>query len=160
MPDAAIVKVEDAFANLLRAATDAGRPLEGWTVITAQSTDEKIEPDKWPALPIYTTAYEVEPFDGQDEHLHTATLEFEFISGKSALGPISRRNQNAIATAQGVIARDRVLGGMLQLCEEVDVAPATPNGKDVGSASIQYRVQFITPRDDWFTIRGQGGTDF
>lgn len=160
MPDAAIVKVEEAFADLVRVATADGGPLDGWTVITAQATEEKIEPDKWPALPIYTTAYEVQPFDGQDEHLHTATLEFEFISGASALGPISRRNHNTIASVQRVIAADRLLGGMLQLCEEVDVAPATPNGKDVGSASIQYRVQFVTPRDDWFTIRGQGGTEF
>lgn len=160
MPDAAIAKVEDAFAALITAATATGQPLAGWTVVAGQNVDEAIDETLWPAIAIYTTSIRADLFEEINDHLHTATIEFEVISAKSALGTISRRNQNAIAALHGVVAADRYLGGRLQSCEEVDVAPATPNGKDVGSASLQYEVQFLTPRSDWFTIIGQGGATF
>lgn len=151
---AAISKVEDAFKALIETGTVAGGPLEGWTVIVDQSADIKIEPDDWPVILIYTTGLSHQQFEEQSMHLHIATVEFEFISTATSHGPISRRNLEAIAQMHRIIAADRYLGGRLQICEEVDTAPAVPNGKDVGSASIQYEVQFFTRRDNWFTILG------
>ena len=154
MPETAIAKIENAFKEALDAETGTGGALQGWTVLVDQSTDVAIEPDHWPVIAIYTTAIAHQQFEEQSMHLHTATLEFEFISTDTALGTISRRNLEAIAWAQKTIAADRYLGGRLQTCEEVDTVPAAPNGKDVGSASLQYEVQYFTRRDDWFTLLG------
>ena len=52
------------------------------------------------------------------------------------------------------------LGGRLLDLQEIDIAGTQAEGKDVDSASVQYRAQYFTPRDDWFTILGQGGAEF
>lgn len=152
----AIGKVEDA----LKAALQAWPALSGQTIITDQSVDEAVTEDQYPAVLIYTVAYRPDVADENWMSLHEAIVEFEAVDTTQTIGTISRANHTTIAHILGCIAADRSLGGMLQDIQEIDVAPAQPNGRDVGSASLQCRVQFYTPREDWFTIKGAGGAEF
>lgn len=156
MPDPAIAKVEDA----LKAVLLAHAPLIGQTVLTEQSVDIAIDESQFPAIAIYTVAYSVDQADEHWQTIHTATVEFECIDGIQALGSIGRANHTTIAHIIAALAQDRSLGGMLHDIQEIDVAPASPRGKDVGSASLQVRVTFFTGRADWFTIIGQNGQTF
>lgn len=156
MPDPAIAKVEDAWA----AALSAWPALAGYTILTDQSEDIALDADCDPTIAVYTVAYEVDQADEQNQSIHTAIIEFEAVNRTQTVGTISRANHTAIAHMIGAIHADRTLGGMLQDTQEVDVAPAGANGKDVGSASLQINVQFFTPRGDWFTILGHGGLTF
>lgn len=148
MPDPAIAQVED----LLKDTLEAWPALSGVTIITEQSADVAIEEDNWPCVVITTAAYGAEQSDEQHQTLHTATVEFEAISGTQTIGTISRANHTIIANVIGAIAQDRTLGGVIQDIQEVDVAPSAPRGKDAGSASLQCIVQFFTSRSDWFTL--------
>lgn len=156
MADPAIGKVEDA----LKAALAAWPALSAHTVIAGQSLDIAITEDEFPAIQIYTVAYQVDVADENWMSLHTATIELECVDGLQAIGTISRANQTTIAHIMVCLGADRTLGGRLQDLQEIDVAPASPNGKDVSAASLQIRVQFYTTRADWFTIHGQNGLTF
>lgn len=144
----AVCQVEDRLKQIL----EAWEPLAGHTVITDQSLDVAVEEDQWPAILIYTIAYEMDQSDEGWASNHIATIEFEVISGTQTVGTISRKNHATIAHIIAAIAADRSLGNLVEDTQENDVAPASPNGKDVGSASLQAFVRFKTPRGDWFTI--------
>lgn len=156
MPDPAIAKVEDAIAAVLR----AWPALAGFTVVTDPSQDTAHEEGTDKQITVATSAYR---FDIADENwmtLHTALIEVESLSQFQVAGTINRANQTVLAHALGALAADRTIGGMLQDLQEVDVAPSAAMGRDVGSASIQFRVEFFTPRNDHFTIVGPGGDTF
>lgn len=148
MPDPAIAQVEDA----LKAALEAYAALAGFTVLTEQSGDIVITAEQYPAIAIYTIALAFEEPPEQWQTLHTATVEFEIATGTQASGTISRANHTTVAHIIGCIAADRSLGGLVEDIQEIDVAPSSANGRDVGSISLQCRVQFFTSRDDWFTL--------
>lgn len=154
--DPAIAKVEDALKALL----EGYGPLVGTTIITEQSSDVAVEDAAIPAILIYTVAYRIDQSDEQHQSIHEATVEFECIDATQAIGTISRANHTTVAHVLGCIAADRTLGGMVQDIQEVDVAPAQPRGKDIGSASLQASITFFTSRDDWFVIKGVNGADF
>lgn len=148
VPDHALTQVEDALAAQLSAY--AG--LAGVTVTVAESLDIAVEDTALPALLIATRAYDFEVADENWQTLHTATLEIEAITATQSTGTITRANRNYLAHTLAAIAADRSLGIGLQDIQETDIAPADPRGKDVDGASLQFVVQFFTPRDDWFTI--------
>jgi hypothetical protein len=150
MPSPAIAQVEDA----LGAALAAWPALAGHTIITDGNPDIALDDAAMPAIQIFTTAYTVELFDEYNQSLHRATIEFEAVSDTPTAGTISRANHETIAHVLACIAADRQLGGLLQDIQEVDVAPSSANGRDVGSASLQVTALFFTARDDWFTILG------
>lgn len=156
MSDPAIAKVEDALAAQL----SAWPALAGYSIVTDGSDDIAVEAEADKVIRIYTVTYSVDQSDEQNQSIHTATIEFEVVSGFQATGTISRACQTAVAHILGAIASDRSVGGRLQDIQEVDVASAGATGKDTDAASLQTTVQFFTPRDDWFTIVGVGGTLF
>lgn len=156
MSDPAIAKVEDA----IKAKLEAYGALSAQTIITEQSVDIAVDEAALPAILIYTVAYQVDQFDEQHQSIHTATIEFECIDATQAIGTISRANHTTIAHIMACLAADRTVGGILDDLQEVDVAPAQPRGKDIGSASLQVRVQFFTSRSDWFHVIGQNGQTF
>lgn len=156
MPDPAIAKVEDG----LKAALEAFPALSGQSVITEQSLDVAITEEECPAILIYTVSYRIEPADEQWMSFHEAVIEFEAVDKTQTIGAISRANHTTLANIMACLAADRTLGGMLHDIQEIDVAPAQPRGRDIGSASLQCRVQFFTSRGDWFTIIGQTGQTF
>lgn len=156
MPDPAIAKVEDAIAAQLRA----------WPALSTYSVEVDGSENEAPAfgsdklIRIFTVAYAQDQSDEQGQTIHTATINFEAVNATQATGSISRANQTAIAHVVAAIASDRSVGGRLQDIQEVDVASPESMGKDVDVASLQTTVIFFTPRDDWFTIVGMGGTTF
>ena len=156
MPDPAIAKVEGALAAQLA----AWPALADYTVLTDQSEDIALPSDQDKTIGVFTVAYEVDQADEQHQTIHRATIEFEAISRTQSVGTISRANHTVIAHIVGALASDRTVGGRLLDIQEVDVAPAGANGKDVGSASLQVVATFFTPRDDWFVILGQSGQQF
>lgn len=158
MPKTALAKVEDAAAAVIEEIAAEGQPLDGWSVLTEQSADEAVEGTR--QIVIYTSAAQMGQSDELGQTFWNQTLEIEFIEGPQATGSISRANQEAMAHAHAALAADRTLGGMLHDLQEIDMAGTQAEGKDVDSASVQYRAQFFTPRDDWFTILGQGGQEF
>lgn len=156
MPDPAITKVEDAIA----AQISAWPALSGWTVLVDQDSDEALAEGTDKTILLSTAAYSFDIADENWMSIHTAIMEAEVVSQFQAVGTINRSNREAIAHIVAAIASDRSVGGRLQTCEEVDVAPSAAIGKDVGSASLQLRIEFFTPRGDHFTIKGVAGADF
>lgn len=156
MPDPAITKVEDALAAQIR----AWPALTGWTVLVDQDSDEALAEGTGKTMLLTTAAYSFDIADENWNSIHTAIMEVEVVSQFQAAGTINRTNREAIAQIVAAIANDRSVGGRLQTCEEVDVAPSAAIGKDVGSASLQLRVQFFTPRGNHFIIKGVAGADF
>lgn len=150
MPSPAIAQVEDALA----AALSAWPALAGQTIITDANTDIAVDETVMPAIQIFSTAYTVEPFDEANQSLHRATIEVEAVSDTPTAGTISRANHETLANVLACVAADRRLGGLLADIQEIDVAPSSANGRDVGSASLQFTALFFTARDDWFTILG------
>ncbi len=158
MPKPATAKVEDAVKSAIAPLTMAGQPLEGWTVQTEHSADEAVEGVR--EIVIYTSACVMEQADELGQTFWHQTIEIEFIGGSQVAGSISRANQTAIAHVHAALAADRSLGGMLLDLQEIDIAGVQAEGKDVDSSSVQYRADYFTPRDDWFTILGQGGVEY
>lgn len=148
MPDHALSQVEDRLGTILAAYV----PLSGINVIVGESLDVAIEDDAIPALIVSTTAYDFDVADESWQTHHKATIEVEAVAGTQPSGTISRANRNTLAHVLAAVAADRTLGIGLQDIQETDVAPTEPRGKDVDSASLQFRVEFFTSRDDWFTI--------
>lgn len=151
MPDPvpAIGQVEDKMAEIIGAKSE----LSAWAVRTDGSEDIAIDlEDAGKTINIYTTAYAVDQSDEQHSSIHIATIEVEAVAGTQATGTISRAVHTALAWVMQAVAADRTLGGLIDDIQEVDVAPSGANGRDAGSASLQFRVEFTTSRSDWFTI--------
>ena len=146
--ETAIGQVEDALKN----AFERYPALSSFTVLTDQSPDIAIEEGAASTIIVSTTAYQVDQSDEQNQSFHTATMEIEVVSRTQYFGTINRENQTTIAHVLSALAADRTLGGILQDLQEIDVAPAGANGRDVGAASLQIRVEFFTSRNDWFVI--------
>lgn len=150
-------KIEDALKALLEAETGPGDTLEGWTVQVGDSEGVAVEPD---TITIWTSASSMDQFEEQAQTIHTTTIEIEFAKDGDRAGVLSRAIKDAAAAAHALIAADRSLGGRLQDMQEQDIAPTPGDGRDTASASLQYKVQFFTPRDDWTTILGAAGATF
>lgn len=154
MADTALAQIENALA-----AQIGGWPtLATFTVQVDGSDDIAVDAETDKVIRIYTVAWRMDQADEQNQTLHTATIEFEAVRIGQASGSISRACQETISNIVAAIASDRTVGGRLQDIQEVDVASAGATGMDTDSASLQTTVQFFTPRNDWFTIVGQGGT--
>jgi hypothetical protein len=158
VPDTAFAKVEDAAAAALAPLVGTGQPLAGWTVLTQHSADEAVEDVR--RIVIFTRAAQPEQAEELGSTFWQQTLEVEFVEGPQETGGISRACLEAMAAAHAAFAADRTLGGRLQDLQEIDIAGTQEAGRDVFAASLQYRAEFYTPRDDWFTILGQAGVNF
>lgn len=156
MPDTAQAKIIGAYAALLSGYA----PLTGKTIITDRSPEDAIDREETPAIVIYPQAWSFDASPEQGQTIHEMLLNFDVIESSADVGIIGRAAQEAIANIIGAIHSDRVLGNRLEDAQEIDVAPPTDNGKSVGGASLQIKVQFITPRGDHFTILGLGGATF
>lgn len=152
---AAISKVEDRLAEILRAAPE----LLDQKILTSEESrpDEAVEPN---TINIFTAAYQMDQSEEQGQTRHRATIEFERIGSLELVGTIGRENQRYMALIVQALAADRTAGGMIEDIQEVDVAPVAQNARDHGYVSLQCNVIFYTPRDDWFTISGIGGETF
>lgn len=145
MTEHCLSQVEDQLAAILSGSSD----LAGKRVGVLESPDVAIEDFD---IIIATANYS---FDVADENwmtLHTADIDIEVIGGPQAGNTINRENRNTLSAVLAAIHADRSLGLGLQDIQEIDVAPAEGRGKDVGSASLRFRVQWFTPRGNWFTI--------
>ncbi len=132
----------------------------GLRLLTDRSREVAIEEAEGEVINVFTVGYSQDQFDEQHSTIHTALIEVEVVSRDRSIGLIRRATHVGLAHIIGAIGKDRTLGGRLIDCQEIDVAPAGPSGRDVGNASLQLRAQFLTPRDDWFSILGQAGEDF
>lgn len=155
MADTALAKVEDA----IKAALEAYAPLDGTKIITNQPSDVALEDDELPALLIVTVAYSQNQADELGQEIHTARIDVSSVYQAPTI-IIGRANHEALAHVVFALAADRTLGGRLQSLEAVDVAPIEGNRADSGGVSVQFEVQWFTPRGDWFTILGHGGLTF
>lgn len=155
MADAALAKIEDRLAAVLRAYA----PLAGTGIFTDQPSNVTLDDDQIPALVITTVSYAQDQSDEQGQTIHTARIEVASILKGPAL-VIGRANHAALAHVIGAIHQDRTLGGRLQDLQEIDIAPVDANRADSGAVSLQLEAQWFTPRGDWFTIVGQGGAFF
>lgn len=153
MPDpvVAIAQVEDALGGQITAYA----PLSGWTVRTDGSKDVAIDTEELgDVLNIYTVAYAVDNDLMQGQSRHTALIEVEAVTTAQTVGTISRAGHTALAHVVAAVAADRSLGlgRAIEDIQENDVAPSGANGKDIGSASLQFTITFYTSRSDWFTL--------
>lgn len=154
-------KVELALSALATTLTAEDAALEAWAVEAGVSRDRAVDPDSAPGiLRIVTVAIAMQQSDEQHQTFHSQTVEFEFIQGNAAAGTLRMDNLRKAAALHAIIAADRTLGGRLHDMQEIDIAPADAGGKDVNGVSVQYEVQFFTPRANWLTIIGQAGVEY
>lgn len=156
MPDPAIAKVEDA----LKAVLVGYAPLSEYTIYTARDSSEAFDASELPVINIYTESQQYGPGEEQGQTIHNCRTNFEVLENDLTPGVMTRTIQTAVAHIIAALAIDRTLGNRLQDLQELDVAPPSDTGRDVAGASLQYDVQFYTPRDDHFTIVGAGGQTF
>lgn len=149
-------KVEDKVAVIVAAVS----ALSDWTVLTGHSADVAVEAGDWPAILVWTTSATMDQSEEHNQSIHEQIIELEFVSGGGTAGTLNRANKLAMARAHAAIAADRTLGGMLLDIQEIDIAPARIEGKDVNGLSLQYKTEFYTARGDWLIIHGQGGAQF
>lgn len=154
LPDTAEIKIEDAVQALLQADAE----LSEWDITTDVNRAIEQEADK--TLLISTPGFSMDQSSCQGQTDHRMVLELAFMSGPQPLGVVSRANKRAAARAHSTVVADRYLGGMLQDLQERDAQPVGDELKDLHAYTIQYDVEFYTPRDDWTTIVGQGGETF
>lgn len=156
MPDPAIAKVEDALKAVLEPYAD----LSDYTVHTGHDPSEAFETDELPVINIYTESQQFRLDGEQHQNLNDCLINFEVLEVNPVAGILSRSVLAAVSHIMKALAVDRTLGNRLQDLEERDVAPPNETGRDIAGASLQYFVQFYTPRDDPFTISGHGGLTF
>jgi hypothetical protein len=156
MSETAFAKVEDAFADLLRASSD----LSGTLIVTEQSADQAVDEDGYAqTITIYTVALNHDNAPEHGQTLHTADLDFEVTSRIPGAG-LGRANLLTIARIVAALSGDRELGGRIEDWQEIDTATPNATGKDVAGASLRIRATFYTSRTDWTVLVGQGGTLF
>lgn len=148
MSDDAIGQILDAFSLMMKALP----ALAGEDVFTDRSPEEAIENEEIPCWVIYSEAWDFDDAPMQGQTTHTALLNFERIETSANVGLVSRANRNAIAHLIAGIAADPTLGGRLEDCRPLNVAPPMDNGKSIGGASLQIAIRFFTPLGDHFTI--------
>lgn len=156
MPDTAIAKVEDALKAVLSDYSE----LSDYKVFAGRDTSEAFDSSELPVLNIYTESQQYGPGEEQGQTIHNCLINFEVLENDLTAGVMTRTIQTAVAHIIAALAADRTLGNRLQDLQELDVAPPTDTGRDVAGASLQYAVQFYTPRDDHFVIVGAGGQTF
>lgn len=159
MPSDCWSKVIDALEARITPLTLTGEPLAGWTVLKDPSEKIAVQDDEktiviWPMPP------QLRQSDELNQTFHQMSVDIEFVAGRQDAGILTRNVREAMAHVHAALAGDREFGGMLHDLQEIDIAPTTPGAVDTHAASVQYEAQFFTPRDDWFTIVGQGGATF
>ena len=143
----ALTQVEELLATTLR----NWPALSGKIILTDQSRDiAPDDPNNIIRIFAVAVAFEIQFSDGQV--MWKAVFEFETTTTTQVLGTICAENRTTLAHVMGALAQDRTLGGMVQDIAEIDMASVMPNGRDVGGASLQCRVEFNTSNDDWFTL--------
>lgn len=139
---------------------DAYVPLADYTIVTGRDSSEAFDSTELPLINIYTESQQFSPSGEQHQTLHDCRTNCEILENDLTPGVMSKTLQTAAAHIVAAFAADRTLGGRLQDLQELDLAPPADTGRDVAGASLQYSVQFYTPRDDHFTIVGLGGEQF
>jgi len=148
MTDTAQGQILDAYGVLL-----GGWPgLDGETIFTDRSPEDAIDAEETPCTVIYCEAWRFDDAPMQGQTRHDMVLNFECIETSAHVGIVSRANQARIAQVVAALHSDPTLGGRLENCRPVDVAPPMDNGKSVGGASLQVLIRFYTPLGDHFTI--------
>lgn len=143
----ALTQVEELLADAVR----NGPGLGAKTVLTDVSKDiAPDEPNNLIRIWTVQASFEQSTMNGATEW--AAIIEFEVTATTQVAGTISAENRDTLARIMGALAADRTLGGQIQDIQEIDIASVAPNGIDLGKASLQCRVEFYTPRDDWFTL--------
>lgn len=150
MPEklAAVTQVSDLILTTLK----EWGPLQGFTIRSDQSTEEAADASEGDKINLWLVVHD---FDVATQHwqvLHTPIFEAEVITRDANAGSLSRTAMNAIAEIVAALSVDRTLGQVLQDLQEVDTGSTVPGGRDVTGASIQFRAEFYTSREDWFTI--------
>ena len=148
MPEHTLTQIEDRLVTILTAAPS----ITGRTIKVAESLDIALDDSEVPALIVLTSAYSFDIADENNTTHHTADIEIEAISAQAPTGTISRTNRNVLARVMAIIAADRRIGLGIHDIQEDDIAPITPRGKDLDSASLKFRVEWFTPRGDWFSF--------
>lgn len=148
---------DPAIVKVITAATKLFSDGMGINVFVDRSEDDPIREEERPAMAVRCVQLEFTPAPGQSEMLHECVFDFDFYEENLTVGGISANLSRMIAQANGLIAADRTLGGMLQQFElrsataELDATP------DLGCAILTAEISFLTPRHDFTTILGASG---
>jgi hypothetical protein len=143
--DPAITKVSDGLQDLLTQMN--------MSVFVDRSDEEPILDEERPCVVIRIVDVQFTPI-GMAEMRHEVTVDFDFYDQLLSAATITRRHAVMIAKANGLIAADRTVGGMLESLElrsataEIDAMP------DLGCATLTGELSFLTPRGDFTTILG------
>jgi len=149
VPDAAVIQVGQMIVERL-----AGWPeLNHFTVCYNPSTENATSEEAGDTINVYPVDHTFEVALQQWQTLHTPIYEVEIITREPGDGTsLSNAGGNAIAHVVAAIASDRSFGNQLQDVQETDVGGTVANGRDANGMSIQFRAEFYTSRNDWFTI--------
>lgn len=149
-PVPAITQVEALIADRLRAYAD----LSEWTILTDLAEDEAVEEGDRPAIVIGNAGGSYDNAFEQGSTLHEAVILLEFYAGRESYLGIAKTQQVAAALCNAALCpgNDTRLGGAIHDISPIDLAKPSADTREVGATSMQFRVQFFTPADDWFTL--------
>lgn len=141
-------------ADQIKAVLAAYAPLSGWNVVIAGSEDiAEEDTEQTIVIGLVAASLESELFSSGNTQ-HTATFETEAVTDKDANGALPRNAMAALAHINAAIMADQA--GATPVITVFDIVPldvGTPaNGVDVTAVSLQWRIQWVTPRADWTTF--------
>lgn len=147
----AIRKVGIAFRDLLDAATTAA-------VFYDRGPDEPLGEEEGDTIAINVLGDDISQGIELSGTQHRVTYQVAIMARTKAgetRNAACERMAHEILTAVG---SDRILGGMVASVEEQSYVPAQNAGQDSTDAQMEFLIVFFTPRGDFNTIVGHGGT--
>lgn len=154
--DPAIRKVLTALADLLATIPQI-------TVHIDKLPGDRLVEEERPAICIRVVEQAFEPWQGvESATLHSVSLDLDIYEESPVFESITARHSEIIAMIVERVHASRANGGtlaaMLFRIEEAGATADENSVPDLGCATFTYELQFLTPRGDFRTIIGEGGT--
>lgn len=155
-----IIMTQAAVRTVIQALRDRLEiiPSMAGSVYLDRSQEEPFGNAELPALNIKLLSIDFDAFDHAHD-MHSADVDIDIIADSRNVS-ISDDQADLAASVVATLWADRTLGGMLQFLRPVTLAGDAENGAEVGIAALKYRLVYLTPVGNHFTVVGQSGQTF
>ncbi len=150
---AALRKVGLALTALIDTASAA-------SVQYDRNEDEPLGEDEGDTIVVRLLASDISQGPEMSGSTHRATYQIEIMAREATGETRDEAVERMAGEVLAAIHSDRSLGGRVASVEEQAFTPASKPGQDATSAQMEVLIMFFTPRGDFNTIVGHGGTLF
>jgi hypothetical protein len=157
LPDTALDIVEKRIVDAVTKS-----PAPNFSVFTNRPDDQPLQGPELPGVVCRIVTFAIGTMPGEEmaQWLITAQVQFDCHSGISAGQTIDATNRQTVSTIISRLTADPTLSGRLIDIMPSGVSGAEMDGADIGTAILDFTVQFITPRGDLSKIIGLGGQHY